>query len=136
MRITKVVCAENIIRDTENGQITIYNLFDDISAAAYPLLLPKFSIYFFSQKDPAEVDVQEISLKIYNNEDQLFADTMQVNFKGKSKNRGVIKFNGLAIRASGTLSIKMFDKPEETTLLHQTEIILSVISQAPTFVTK
>ncbi|MCW3109623.1 MAG: hypothetical protein JWQ09_4129, partial [Segetibacter sp.] len=84
MRVTKIICGENVIRDAETGQITVYNLLDDISSPSYPLLIPRFSIYFFSEREDDEEPLQFITLSILINGDLLFKDRVQINFKNKN----------------------------------------------------
>ena len=129
MNIQQILCGENIIRDSENGQVTVYNLLDDISASSYPLLIPKFAIYFFVERDSKEDEVQKINLKIFNNESPLFHDQIQINFNGKLRNRAVIKFNGLAVPSDGLLIIRVSNLKDE--VLNECKIILTLISKTP-----
>ncbi len=107
MRVISLLCGENIIRDIEGGQITIYNLLDDISAVGFPLLIPRFCIYFFSERENGDADVQEIALSISNNDQRIFSDKVKVQFNQKQRSRSVVKFNGIVVTAPGTLYIRL-----------------------------
>ena len=130
MKVEKILCGENVIRDIESGQITIYNLLDDITAISYPFLIPKFSIYFFCEREDVEDATQSVNLKIFNNESQLFHDKIQINFKDKIRNRAVVKFGGLAIPASGFLIVRISNSADDA-ILNETKIILSLLQQPP-----
>lgn len=128
MRVLSLLCGENIIRDVEGGQITIYNLLDDISAVGFPLLLSRFCIYFFSEKEAGDDDVQEIALSISNNDQIIFTNKVRVPFNQRQRSRSVVKFNGLVVIAPGTLYIRL--NKLDGNSLWEGQIILTAIQPA------
>lgn len=115
MRIDKIICSENIIRDMENGQVTIHNLYDEIKSNSYPILLNKFSIYFLAIKENQEQTIT-CFFNIENNDDILFQDSIKINFKDRNTSKGVIKFNGLSVPKDGILKVKFLNETQDQTI--------------------
>jgi hypothetical protein len=107
MRITSLICCESIIRDAETGQITAYNVLDDITAVGFPILIPKFSIYFFSHREPDEPESLEVKLSIICNGKPLFNQQFKANFKSKLKNKSIILIKGIVVGEPSSLVVKV-----------------------------
>lgn len=125
MRVLSVVCSESVIRDAENHQVTAYNILDDISAEAYPVLIPRIAIYFFSERTVDDAALYDIDIIIFNNEKELFKRRVQLNFLDKLKNKAVLKINGLTISDPGYLRVALVT-PNGTSLYDKI-ILLSII---------
>jgi hypothetical protein len=129
MRVLSLVCSETIIRDVKTNQITAFNVIDDINSVGFPLLLPKLSVYFFSQRVKEDPDNLQVKLTILNNDTQLFSQDFPVNFSNnKMKNKSVIEVKGIVINTSGSLHIKITSIDGSS--LYEKEIIVTSRQQA------
>jgi|GEM_PF-4374934 len=124
MKILRLTCAENIIRDVESGQVMVYNLYDEIQATAYPILLNKFCIYILAVKEE-EIETYKCIFKIINSGDVIFQDSIDLNFRNRQTAKSVIKFSGLAVPKNGELKVEVYTADGQT-LLNQYPILLSL----------
>lgn len=124
MKVLRLTCAENIIRDVESGQVMVYNLYDEIQATAYPILLNKFCIYILAVKEE-EVEKYNCIFKIINSGDILFQDDVELIFRNRQTAKSVIKFSGLAVPKDGELRVEVYTSDGQT-LLNQYPILLSL----------
>lgn len=126
MKVIRLVCAENIIRDIQTNQIVVYNLYDEIKSTTYPILLNKFCIYVLASREEGDSQNEYSCIfKIKNSEEILFQDDFQLNFKDNQTAKSVIKFSGLAVPNSGDLKVEIYDNDGET-LLNEYLILLSL----------
>jgi hypothetical protein len=113
------LCCEDIIRDAESNSISIHNIIEEINGEGFPMLIPKFCIFLFIEKQSGDNDNTEANLFIKLNSNLLHSFPMAINFQGKSKTRNNIKIGGLPITELGVLTIEI---THQSTVLANIEI--------------
>lgn len=124
MEIFKIICAEKIITDSENDEVSIINIYDNIKSQSYPILLNRISIYISAYKSIEEED-KEMTFQISLNDKILFEDNkFVIKFNNREYIRSVIKFNGFPLETNGKLFIRFFSSEN---LLSEEIIYLSTV---------
>ena len=101
---TLMLCAEGVVRDAESNTVSVYNIFEEIRSATFPVIIPKMFILLITQRDPTQdPPAPAASIRIQLDNDLLDETDMEVNFQDKSRNRFILGVGGLAITRPGTL---------------------------------
>ena len=99
-----MLCAEGVVRDAESNTVSVYNIFEEMSSATFPMTIPKMFMLLVTQRDPAhDPPAPAASIRIQLDNDLLDETDMEVNFQDKSRNRFILGVGGLVISRPGTL---------------------------------
>jgi hypothetical protein len=99
-----MLCAEGVVRDAESNTVSVYNIFEEIRSATFPVIIPKLFILLITQRDPAQdPPTPAASIRIQLDSDLLDETKMEVNFQDKSRNRFILGVGGLVVTRPGTL---------------------------------
>ena len=99
-----MLCAEGVVRDAESNTVSVYNIFEEISSATFPVIIPKMFMLLITQRDPAQDPPgPAASIRIQLDNDLLDETDVQVNFQEKSRNRFILGVGGLVITRPGRL---------------------------------
>lgn len=104
-----IIVGENIIKDAESNNISVINILEDISAESFPILIQKMAILIYFEKESHDDDKPTLVLKVSNNNKILVEHTIKADFRGKNKNRNIIKFGGILFPEPGDAKFEIID---------------------------
>ena len=107
------IVADRAIRDSDSGNLSIINILDDISAEAFPVIIPRLTIVGFVIKDSEDSDTPSLRFKLLNNEKTIGDHHIKVDFRGKNKTRAIIQLGGIPIPEPGELHFILTNEKEE-----------------------
>lgn len=103
-----MLCAEGVIRDAETNNISVFKIFENITPEALPLLIPRFMVLAFLQRDDSDPLKIKCTLRITLNEEKILEQALNINFQGKKRNRTIINIGGLPILKQGILGTSLW----------------------------
>ena len=103
-----MLCADGVIRDAETNNISVFTIFENITPEGLPLLIPRFMILAFLQRDDSDPSEIKCTLRITLNEEKILEQALDINFQGKKRNRTIINIGGLPIAKQGTLNTSLW----------------------------
>ena len=101
-----MLCARGVIRDVATETISAYSILESISPIGFPILIQDFNVLLFltrEKRDPANIEFN-LHLRI-DGEDMGPPLQVKADFQDKSKNRCIVKIEGLFIAKPGTFSV-------------------------------
>ena len=114
MRYKSIVVCETCIVDAHTNNISIINLFEDITAFGFPIVIPQITISVWIEREDGEVDESiPIDLRIKINDKELFSRPFKAEFKGKRRTRLLISLQRFIIEEAGLLEFIAFQDNRE-----------------------
>jgi len=107
-----MVCAEGIVKDSRRNNITIYNLYEELSAEGFPIFIQKFFVFLLFDREEGEGDNFEFDLIFLNNDQQVATKNAQINFNDSQRNRAIFEINGLVINSPGEFKVECVHEEE------------------------
>ena len=101
------VCAERVILDASEGNVTLVNILQDISAAGFPLFIQHIAFAFFLRRDPGDPNSFDAQFELRLAGNELHAFPVTVNFEDKPLTRAMVRLNGFVIPGPGSLVARM-----------------------------
>jgi hypothetical protein len=105
IRSTLVVCAESVVRDAETNSISVFNILEDISSAAFPVALPKLSVLFILERDLSDPEQATCLITLRMGNHPIGQATIEGDFEGKLRTRAILVAQGVVISEPGILTI-------------------------------
>ncbi len=97
------VCAESIVRDTVNNQISVFNIVEEINTPVFPHAIHKLSSLFYLIRDKEDAIENELSIRFIINGDEINRFPIHSDFQDKFKTRVIVNLQGLVIPGPGSL---------------------------------
>jgi len=108
IRSSLMLCADGVIRDAETNNISVFKIFETITPEGLPLLIPRFMVLAFLERDDSDPSEIKCSLQITLSEETILEQVLDINFQGKKRNRTIINIGGLPVRKQGTLETSLW----------------------------
>lgn len=99
--------AQGVVRDAEGGGISVFNIMEGITAQGFPLFVGRMGFLATWEKEQDDPDVYHATFEIKINDQKLHGSTIDVDFKGKNRNRTIMAIQGVVVPAPGELSFLM-----------------------------
>ena len=126
MKAALFAACENGIIDAQSKMLSVINIMNEVSAAGFPIVLPKVSAAGILDREAAEPTTFDCRLVISLNGEELANLPWGIDFQGKSRLQACATFQGLLIATAGKLRFA---------LMHQATTIgaweLNIISLGP-----
>lgn len=107
LRSRLMLMAQGVVRDAETNVISVYNIFEDISAVGFPFFIQSFFVLTFFTKETVDPNELECLVEIRNNENLIASIPARLNFQNSLRNRLISQIRGIAIPAPGTLTARI-----------------------------
>lgn len=108
IRSSLMLCANGVIRDAETNNISVFTIFENITPEGLPLLIPRFTVLAFLERDDSDPSEIKCSLLITLNEETILKQALDINFQDKKRNRTIVNISGLPIAKQGTLETSLW----------------------------
>lgn len=105
MQVKLFICSSSSALDARTNSISIFHVLEEVHAPAYPIVIPGMSVIALLELDDGELINQEMKLRVFLGDQQLFAAPFQTNFQVRRKARAIADFNGLVVPAPGMLRV-------------------------------
>src|SRR5688572_5906055 len=101
------VSAEAIIRDAETNTISVFSIIEEISAASFPIGIPKLSTLFLLERDQGDPEHIDAIILLSLNDKEIGQATIHSNFEGKLRTRLILVAQGVVIEEPGIFTITL-----------------------------
>lgn len=108
IRSSLMLCAQGVIRDAETNNISVFAIFENITPEGLPLLIPRFMVLAFLERDDSDPSEIKCSLRITLGEETILEQVLDINFQDKKRNRTIINIGGLPVSKQGTLETSLW----------------------------
>jgi hypothetical protein len=102
------VCAESVVRDAETNAVSVFNIFEEIGAPAFPVIVPKLSVLFLFERAEGGPERVDSHLVFSLNETELARFPFDVDFQGKPRTRLIVTVGGAQIPEPGMFMVSVF----------------------------
>jgi hypothetical protein len=104
MRSQLCLAARAVIRDSATNAVSVFQLLDNISPQALPLVLPDASVLAVWEREEGDPDLINLEFTTHNNGTQVNATQVIVDWPTTTVNRFIINLAGLVISEPGQMS--------------------------------
>ncbi len=109
-KLKLLLCADTVIRDAQTNNISIINLYEDLSPEAFPSLLPHFMVLVLFEREIIDPNILSFELQVVLNQQEIFKTKIDATFQDKIRTRNIIFFNGFPLNTHGLLEIIVKDE--------------------------
>lgn len=110
MKAVISLCCADIIRDAETNSVSLYNIYEEIIGESFPLVLQKFSVYYFLEREDGDVEGRYSGrITVYSNEKEKGNYSVRYTISSKKRTRLIVRFTGMAVDEPGELKLTLFD---------------------------
>ena len=100
-----ILCAENIIRDSETDLFSVFNILEVIRGVGFPLFINRLDILAFFEREADDSAQYDITFVISLGETEILQKQMAIDFEDKFRNRATFRIRGLVIPNPGILKV-------------------------------
>lgn len=103
-----LVCADSVAVDQRRNTLSIFHILEDFASPSFPFVVPRIAVVAHVVKEPEEPDEPEgVEVHIYLSDEQIFSGPMAMRFQGRLRLRAIADFQGLVVKAPGTLRVTL-----------------------------
>lgn len=113
MNCNLAVCSEGASVDSSSNLLSIFNVIDEITAQAFPTVIPKVTIVFLVEKTEGDPELVPAHLVIRHNERDFVRQPVSIDFQNKLRMRLVVSFVGVVLSAPGDLVAALMINDQE-----------------------
>jgi hypothetical protein len=106
-------CCETCIQDSRTNVLSLINVVDEISAIAFPMLLPKLTVLAVFTRAADEPESGTVRLQADISGVTVLDLELAVEFQGKLKTRSIGEVQGILIPTMGQLHISLVKNDQE-----------------------
>ncbi len=99
------LCAQGVVRDADNGGISVFNILENVQTAGVPFFMQHMDVFALFERlrdDPAQY---EVIFRLAVGETELLANPLAIDFQDKLRNRTTLHIQGLVIPHPGVLRV-------------------------------
>ena len=119
------VAANRVIVDSVTNQVSIIDLYEQLRATAFPVLVPRMTLLFYVSRESGDPEQQDLDLVCELADKRIFEVKVHLDFKGEDSTRIVLGVDGMTLHAAGLMQAKLMDHAQELGVLDL------AITQAP-----
>jgi hypothetical protein len=108
MRLTNFICCEFAIQDIRTGGISLINVFEQISAVAFPAVVGRVTAVAMFERELGEPENQPTRLEAHLNEQQVLGLDAVANFQGQTRTKLLAEMQGVPVTAPGDLKFAIW----------------------------
>lgn len=100
-----LLCAQGVVRDADDGGISVFNILESIQAAGFPFFFQQMAVFALLERlreDPAQY---ELLFRLSIGDTQLLATPLAIDFQDKLRNRSTLHIHGIVVPQPGVLRV-------------------------------
>ena len=121
------IAANRVIVDSITNQVSIIDVFEQLKASAFPVLVPRLTLLYYVSREKDDPDTKDLSVVCKLNETEIFKVAVKVDFKGEDSTRVVLGVDGLTLTEQGLLQAFLMDQDKSLGVL---DLAVEQISKA------
>lgn len=101
------IIAEKVIQEANTNNISIINVFDQISAPSFPVFFPTVAAVGSFYKEEADPDEIDVTFRVSINARPIIESSTKIMFTGSKKAHLIVNINGIPIQEPGALVVNI-----------------------------
>jgi hypothetical protein len=107
------VAANRVLVDSVSNQVSIIDLYEQLRAPSFPVLVPKLTFLFYVSREKIDPSTHEVRLVCDIGDKTIVEAAVQLDFKSEDTTRIVIGLDNCTLPQAGVLKAKLMDKAVE-----------------------
>lgn len=95
--------AEGVSIDQQNNQASVFNIWEGFKATSYPFFLQRLCLFVLWEREPTDEQEYTVIVNVLLDQEIIVTHTVEINFRGRPRNRTVVRFDGLVVPKPGRL---------------------------------
>lgn len=134
MNVYFAIAANRVIVDSITNQVSIIDLFEQLKAPTFPVLVPRLTLLYYVSRDKGDPETKDLTVICKLGETEIFKVGVKVDFKGEDSTRIVLGVDGLTLTQPGALQAFLMDQTESLGVLdlavEQVKAPVNAVSQS------
>ena len=104
------IAANRVIVDSISNQVSIIDLFEQLKAPSFPVLVPTLTLLYYLSRDQGDPTTKDLKVVCKLSDTEIFEVAVKVDFKGEESTRIVLGINGLTLTEPGMFQAYLMDQ--------------------------
>jgi hypothetical protein len=117
MNVYFAIAANRVIVDSITNQVSIIDLFEQLKAPSFPVLVPRLTLLYYMSRDKGDPETKDLTVVCKLGSAEIFQVGVNVDFKGEDSTRIVLGVDGLTLTQPGVLQAFLMDQTESLGVL-------------------
>jgi hypothetical protein len=111
------IAANRVLIDSISNQASIIDLYEQLKASSFPVLIPRLTLLFYVSRDKTDSPLHDLTLVCKLGEAELLKLDVKVDFKDEDTTRIVLGIDGLTLTQPGVFQAYLMDQDTPLGLL-------------------
>jgi len=104
------IAANRVIVDSISNQVSIIDLFEQLKAPSFPVLVPTLTLLYYLSRDQGDPTTKDLKVVCKLSDTEILEVAVKVDFKGEESTRIVLGINGLTLTEPGMFQAYLMDQ--------------------------
>lgn len=111
------IAANRVVVDSITNQVSIIDLFEQLKASSFPVLVPRLTLLYYVSRDKEDPVTQDLKVVCKLSDLEIFEVDVKVDFKGEDSTRIVLGIDGLTLTQPGMFQAFLMNQDESLGVL-------------------
>jgi hypothetical protein len=104
------IAANRVIVDSISNQVSIIDLFEQLKAPSFPVLVPRLTLLYYVSRDQGDPTTKDLMVVCKLSDTEIFKVAVKVDFKDEESTRIVLGIDGLTLNEPGMFQAYLMDQ--------------------------
>jgi hypothetical protein len=104
------IAANRVIVDSITNQVSIIDLFEQLKAPSFPVLVPRLTLLYYVSRDKDDPATTDLMVVCKLSDTEIFKVDVKIDFKGEDSTRIVLGVDGLTLTQPGMFQASLMDQ--------------------------
>jgi hypothetical protein len=104
------IAANRVIVDSITNQVSIIDLFEQLKAPSFPVLVPRLTLLYYVSRDKDDPATKDLMVVCKLSDTEILKVDVKVDFKGEDSTRIVLGVDGLTLTQPGIFQASLMDQ--------------------------
>ena len=104
------IAANRVLVDSITNQVSIIDLFEQLKAPTFPVLVPRLTLLYYVSRDKGDPATKDLMVVCKLSDKEIFKVAVKVDFKDEDSTRIVLGIDGLTLTQPGMLQAFLMDQ--------------------------
>jgi hypothetical protein len=104
------IAANRVIVDSITNQVSIIDLFEQLKAPSFPVLVPRLTLLYYVSRDQGDPTTKDLMVVCKLSDTEIFKVAVKVDFKDEESTRIVLGIDGLTLNEPGMFQAYLMDQ--------------------------
>lgn len=104
------IAANRVIVDSVSNQVSIIDLFEQLKAPAFPVLIPRLTLLYYVSREKGDPALGDLAVVCKLGDLEILKVDVKVDFKDEESTRIVLGIDGLTLPSAGMFQAFLMDQ--------------------------